>query len=197
MFRRRLHIAEVCRAFLSVGCLVEQIGIADYRADRSLDVVGDGEHQPLAHVEQVLGAFLGFFQLVAVMVAAGDIAPYHKQERHCQNHCGKCYCGNLTGGMASHRFGLQMLCLCRARALVDNHGKQLAHFAAQHLSVDAQFSRLPLQLCDLSDAVSVDPLAHTGKHPRHSVGGVDGVGERVGVVFRHCLAHVLRIVVFL
>ena len=136
MFRRRLHIAEVCRAFLSVGCLVEQIGIADYRADRSLDVVGDGEHQPLAHVEQVLGAFLGFFQLVAVMVAAGDVAPYHKQERHCQNHCGKCYCGNLTGGMASHRFGLQMLCLCRARALVDNHGKQLAHLAAQHLSDD-------------------------------------------------------------
>ena len=85
--------------------------------------------------------------------------------------------------MASHRFGLQMLCLCRARA--------------QHLSVDAQFRRLSLQLCDLSDAVSVDPLAHTGKHFHHRVGGVDGVGERVGVMLRDRLAHVLRIVVFL
>ena len=66
--------------------------------------MGDGKHQFFAGGKQFLGEAVGFFQLTAVTVATGDVAPNHDKEDYGQHHGTRSNACNDCCGTMAHRF---------------------------------------------------------------------------------------------
>ena len=80
MFGRAADIVQIV-----FGAVFPDVGNQEFRVPhdgtyRCLDVMCHGQHQFLAGNQEVFGSFLGFFQLVAVMVAFGDVTPYDDEK---------------------------------------------------------------------------------------------------------------------
>ena len=76
VLRRLLHIVQVELLTAIHSEAGQQVGIAHDGAKRRLEIMRDGQHQLLAHGQQVFGLAAGFLQLAPVAVVAGDVAPY-------------------------------------------------------------------------------------------------------------------------
>ena len=76
VLRRLLHIVQVEPLTTVHGEAGQQVGIANDGAQRRLEIMCDGQHQLLAHGQQVFGLAAGFLQLAPVAVVTGNVAPY-------------------------------------------------------------------------------------------------------------------------
>ena len=81
----------------------QQVGVAQHGRSRRLEVVSDGQHQPLAHPEQVFGAGVGLLERLAITAGVAQVTPDEEQEKASQHEGTPRRPGQREGSLPAQR----------------------------------------------------------------------------------------------